>query len=656
MNFNLKTQFSPAGDQPYAIKKIVEGFKKGIKKQTLLGVTGSGKTYTASSVIQSLGLPTLVLTHNKTLAAQLYEEFKTFFPDNAVGYFVSYYDYYQPEAYIVHENKYIEKDAKINTEIERLRHQAVKNLVTSKHSIVIGTVSSVYGIGAPKDYLNNILTIRKGDLIEPKQIGKKLVSMGYVYETGSISNGTFERQNDTMKIKTPEEEDSILIEWFGNEIESIKKIHTISRERKSSEKKVTVFPSTLHVVNNENREKIFCDIKEEMESQEDLFKKEEKSIEAQRIREKTLYDLEQIQTFGTVKGIENYSRHFQQRKQGEPPTCLVDFFPDNFLTIIDESHVSIPQFKAMPKGDRSRKKSLVDHGFRLPSAYDNRPLQFNELMDKTDKTLFVSATPGFWEIENSEKITEQIIRPTYLTDPKIEVHSKSKQINHILKEIKKAKSKGNRVLIIALTQKMSEEISEFLQEKNINAGWIHAKVKTLERLKIIHQLRSGKIDCLVGVNLLREGLDLPEVSTIAILDADKQGFLRSTKSLIQIIGRASRHLDGRVLLYADSISPSMSEAIGETSRRREIQKEYNKKNNKEPRSIKKSIKMSKLFLIGEEESINSKDYKKGINVIEKLEKEMLLHADNLEFELAAALRDRIEALAEEIETWGSKSE
>ena len=656
MNFNLKTQFSPAGDQPYAIKKIVEGFKKGIKKQTLLGVTGSGKTYTASSVIQSLGLPTLVLTHNKTLAAQLYEEFKTFFPDNAVGYFVSYYDYYQPEAYIVHENKYIEKDAKINTEIERLRHQAVKNLVTSKHSIVIGTVSSVYGIGAPKDYLNNILTIRKGDLIEPKQIGKKLVSMGYVYETGSISNGTFERQNDTMKIKTPEEEDSILIEWFGNEIESIKKIHTISRERKSSEKKVTVFPSTLHVVNNENREKIFCDIKEEMESQEDLFKKEEKSIEAQRIREKTLYDLEQIQTFGTVKGIENYSRHFQQRKQGEPPTCLVDFFPDNFLTIIDESHVSIPQFKAMPKGDRSRKKSLVDHGFRLPSAYDNRPLQFNELMDKTDKTLFVSATPGFWEIENSEKITEQIIRPTYLTDPKIEIHSKSKQINHILKEIKKAKSKGNRVLIIALTQKMSEEISEFLQEKNINAGWIHAKVKTLERLKIIHQLRSGKIDCLVGVNLLREGLDLPEVSTIAILDADKQGFLRSTKSLIQIIGRASRHLDGRVLLYADSISPSMSEAIGETSRRREIQKEYNKKNNKEPRSIKKSIKMSKLFLIGEEESINSKDYKKGINVIEKLEKEMLLHADNLEFELAAALRDRIEALAEEIETWGSKNE
>ena len=651
MNFNLKTQFSPTGDQPKAIKSIVKGFEEGSKKQTLLGVTGSGKTYTVSNVIQSLGLPTLVLTHNKTLAAQLYEEFKTFFPNNAVGYFVSYYDYYQPEAYIVHENKYIEKDAKINTEIERLRHQAVKNLITSKHSVIIGTVSSVYGIGAPKDYLNKILAIKKGDLIEPKDIGKRLVSMGYVYETGSISNGTFERQNDTMKIKTPEEEDSILIEWFGNEIESIKKIHTISREKISSEEKVTIFPSTLHVVNDKNREKIFCEIKEEMKVRESSFKKEEKMIEAERIREKTLYDLEQIQTFGTVKGIENYSRHFQQRKKGEPPTCLVDFFPKDFLTIIDESHVSIPQFKGMPKGDRSRKKSLIDHGFRLPSAYDNRPLNFDELMKKTNKTLFVSATPGSWEIENSEKITEQIIRPTYLIDPKIEIHSRSNQINHILKEIKKAKSKGDRVLIIALTQKMSEEISEFLQEKNINSGWLHAKVKTLERIKIIHQLRSGKIDCLVGVNLLREGLDLPEVSTIAILDADKQGFLRSTKSLIQIIGRASRHLNGKVVLYADSISPSMSEAIGETSRRREIQKEYNKKNNKKPKSIKKSIKMSKLFLIGEEESISSKDYSKGIKLIQKMEKEMLLHADNLEFELAAALRDRIEAMAEEIETW-----
>jgi len=651
VNFNLKTQFSPAGDQPKAIESIVKGFKEGSKKQTLLGVTGSGKTYTVSNVIQSLGLPTLVLTHNKTLAAQLYEEFKTFFPNNAVGYFVSYYDYYQPEAYIVHENKYIEKDAKINTEIERLRHQAVKSLITSKHSVIIGTVSSVYGIGAPRDYLNKILPIKKGDLIEPKDIGKRLVSMGYVYETGSISNGTFERQNDTMKIQTPEEEDSIVIEWFGNEIESIKKVHTISREKISSEERVTIFPSTLHVVNDKNREKIFCEIKEEMKVRENFFKQEEKMIEAERIREKTLYDLEQIQTFGTVKGIENYSRHFQQRKKGEPPTCLVDFFPENFLTIIDESHVSIPQFKGMPKGDRSRKKSLIEHGFRLPSAYDNRPLNFDELMKKTNKTLFVSATPGSWEIENSEKITEQIIRPTYLTDPKIEIRSRSNQINHILKEIKKAKSNGDRVLIITLTQKMSEEISEFLQEKNINSGWLHAKVKTLERIKIIHQLRSGKIDCLVGVNLLREGLDLPEVSTIAILDADKQGFLRSTKSLIQIIGRASRHLNGRVVLYADSISPSMSEAIGETSRRREIQKEYNKKNNKKPRSIKKSIKMSKLFLIGEEESISSKDYNKGMKLIQKLEKEMLLHADNLEFELAAALRDRIEAFVEEIETW-----
>ena len=653
MNFHLKTQFSPAGDQPKAIEKIVKGFNEGTQKQTLLGVTGSGKTYTVSNVIQSLNLPTLVLTHNKTLAAQLYEEFKTFFPHNAVGYFVSYYDYYQPEAYIVHENKYIEKDAKINSEIERLRHQAVMNLITSKHPIIIGTVSSVYGIGAPKDYIDNILSLKKGESIEPKIVGKKLVSMGYTYEMGSISSGTFERQNDMMKIQAPEKENSIIIEWFGNEIESIKKVNPISREKISSEEKVTIFPSTLHVIDDKNRKKVFKEIKKEMKNQENFFKKAGKLIEAERIREKTLYDIEQIQTFGTVKGIENYSRHFQQRKEGEPPTCLIDFFPNEFLTIIDESHVSIPQFKGMPKGDRSRKKSLIDHGFRLPSAYDNRPLTFKELMKKVDKTLFVSATPGDWEIEKSEKITEQIIRPTYLTDPKIEIRPKEKQINDILEEIKKAKSKGNRVLIIALTQKMSEEISEFLQEKNINSGWLHAKVKTLERIKIIHQLRSGKIDCLVGVNLLREGLDLPEVSTIAILDADKQGFLRSTRSLIQIIGRASRHINGKVVLYADSISPSMSDSIGETSRRREIQKAYNKKNKKKPESIKKSVKMSKIFLIGEEESINSKDYKKGLKIVKKLEKEMLLHADNLEFELAAALRDRIEAITEEMKNWDS---
>ena len=651
MNFNLKADFSPAGDQPFAIKEICQSFSEGASRQILMGVTGSGKTYTVSNIIKNLNLPTLVLTHNKTLGAQLYEEFKKFFPENDVGYFVSYYDYYQPEAYIVHESKYIEKDARINAEIERLRNQAVKKLVTSSHPIIIGTVSSLYGIGAPKDYIENVMNIRKGDSIEPKKVAEKLLSIGYIYEMGAISNGTFERQNDSMKIQTADDENSILLEWFGDEIDSIASIDSISREKNADLEKVSIFPSTLHIMSDKNRNKIFENIKNELNHRISFFNREDKILESERLKQKTLYDLEQIKTFGTVKGIENYSRHFQQRKEGDPPTCLIDFFPKKFLTIIDESHASIPQFKAMPKGDHSRKKSLIEHGFRLPSAYDNRPLTFEELRKKIDKTLFVSATPGLWEMENCEKITEQIIRPTYLTDPKIEIHPRKKQINHILKEIKKAKSKNDRILVIALTQKMSEEISQFLQEKNIKSGWLHAKIKTFERIKIIHDLRSGKIDCLVGVNLLREGLDLPEVSTIAILDADKQGFLRSTRSLIQIMGRASRHINGKVLLYADSISPSMDEAIKETSRRRQIQKEYNKNHGKKPKGIKKSIKMSKLFLIGEEDLLSSKDYKKGIRLIKKLENEMLNHADNLEFELAASLRDRIEAISEEIEMW-----
>lgn len=642
--FNLVSKYKPTGDQPEAIKELVDGINKGQKSQVLMGVTGSGKTFTMANVIASVNKPTLVLAHNKTLAGQLYGEFKEFFPNNAVEYFVSYYDYYQPEAYVPQTDSYIEKDAKINDEIDELRHKATASLLSRKDVIVIASVSCIYGIGEVEDYKNKMLTLTKGQTIERDDVLKKLVEMLYERSIYDLSRGTFRVKGDIIEIiPANEHTHGILIEFFGDVIERICTIDTVTGAIINEKQSISIFPAS-HFVTNDDKLKISIErILKELDERCLYFKEHNKLIEEQRIRERTKYDMEMLSETGFCRGIENYSRHISLREEGETPTTLIDFFPKDFLLIVDESHVTIPQVRGMYNGDRARKQNLVDYGFRLPSVLDNRPLKFEEFEKKLNQTIYVSATPGDYELNlvNNQTVN-QIIRPTGLLDPIVEVRPTKNQIDNLLDEIHNRIDKNERVLITTLTIKMAEELTNYLKNIDIKVAYLHNEIKTLERMRIIRDLRLGTYDVVVGINLLREGMDIPEVSLIAIMDADKQGFLRSTRSLIQTIGRCARNSSGKVIMYADTISDSMQEAITETKRRREIQEKYNKEHNIIPKTIIKEIRE----LISNK--IETKDTKKNKltkkekeDMIDRLKKEMNDAAKKLDFERATELRDII---------------
>lgn len=638
--FNLVSKYSPTGDQPIAINKLVDGFKTGIKNQVLKGVTGSGKTFTMANVIEKVNKPTLILAHNKTLAGQLYAEFKELFPNNHVEYFVSYYDYYQPEAYVASSDTYIEKDASINDEIDELRHSATSALLNYDDVIVVASVSCIYGIGEIEEYKNKMLTINKGQIIDRDFIIEKLVEMLYERNNLDFKRGTFRVKGDIVEIvPISEHNKGIRIEFFGDEVERISEFDLLTGVITQDKKTVSLFPASHFVTNEEKLKKAIKNIRLELDEQLDKFQKENKLLEYQRLKERTNYDLELLEETGFCRGVENYSRQIALKKAGETPTTLIDFFGDDFLLIIDESHVTIPQIRGMYNGDRARKEVLVDYGFRLPSALDNRPLKFNEFENKVDKVMYVSATPGEYELEKSSCIVEQVIRPTGLLDPTIEVVPTKGQIDDLVKRINDVKNKNEKVLVTTLTIRMAEELTQYLKSINLKVAYLHSEIKTLERLKIINDLRSGKYDVLVGINLLREGLDIPEVSFVAIMDADKQGFLRSDRSLIQTIGRAARNVNGHVVMYADRISDSMQIAINETNRRRKIQMEYNRKNNITPKTIVKDIR--KVVSNNDDDKIkiekrSKTDTKK---LIVEIENEMKEAARTLDFERAMELRD-----------------
>ena len=589
--FKLVSKYKPNGDQPQAIEKLVDGLNKGYKEQILLGATGTGKTFTMANIINKVNKPTLVIAHNKTLAGQLYNEFKELFPENRVEYFVSYYDYYQPEAYVPSTDTYIEKDSMINDEIDELRHSATSSLISRDDVIVVASVSCIYGIGEIEEYKKKMLTLNVGDTIDRDIILKKLVDMLYERNDMDLKRGTFRVRGDSLEIvPSSERNNAILIEWFGDEIDRISEVDTITGHVIKNKKTISIFAAS-HFVTDEEKLKVSIErIEKEKEERIKYFKENNKLIEAQRIEERVNYDMEMLRETGFCRGIENYSRHIALKEEGEAPCTLIDFFPKDFLLLIDESHVTIPQIKAMYNGDRARKMNLVDYGFRLPSALDNRPLKFEEFEKKINKVIYVSATPGDYEMSHAkDKVVEQIIRPTGLLDPKIEVRPTKNQIDNLIEEITKQNEKNERTLITTLTIRMAEELTNYLKSLDIKVAYLHNEIKTLERLKIIRELRLGKYDVVVGINLLREGIDIPEVSLIAIMDADKQGFLRTTRSLIQTIGRAARNASGRVIMYADTISDSMNEAITETNRRRKIQEEYNIKHNIVPKTILKEI-------------------------------------------------------------------
>ena len=641
--FELVSKFKPTGDQPEAIKELVNGLNQGKKSQVLLGVTGSGKTFTMANVIKEVNKPTLVLAHNKTLAGQLYSEFKEFFPNNAVEYFVSYYDYYQPEAYVPSTDSYIEKDAKINDEIDELRHRATSALLSRRDVIVVASVSCIYGIGEVEDYLNKMLTLNKGQNIDRNDVMKKLVDMLYERSMYDISRGTFRVRGDIIEIIPASNRDKgISIEFFGDEIDRICEFDVVTGTILKEKQTVSIFPASHFVTNDEKLKEAVKRIKEELEERIKYFKDRNKFIEEQRIRERTNYDMEMLLETGFCRGVENYSRHLALRGEGETPTTLIDFFPDDFLLIVDESHVTIPQVRGMFNGDRARKQNLVDYGFRLPSALDNRPLTFSEFEKKLNQTIYVSATPGDYEMDLvNNNVVEQVIRPTGLLDPLIEVRSTKNQIDDLINEINNRIERNERVLITTLTIKMAEELTEYLKNMDIKVTYLHNEIKTLERLKIIHDLRIGEHDVVVGINLLREGIDIPEVSLIAIMDADKQGFLRSERSLIQTIGRCARNSEGKVIMYADTISESMDIAIQETKRRREIQEEYNRKHNIKPTTIIKEIREVISNQIEDTTKKKTLSKKDKANMIDKLNKEMREAASRLDFERAMELRDII---------------
>lgn len=643
--FVLKSPFTPSGDQPEAIEALSDGIIKGDKGQILLGVTGSGKTYTIANVIEKVNRPTLVLAHNKTLAAQLCSEFKEFFPDNAVEFFVSYYDYYQPEAYIPQTDTFIEKDAAINDEIDKLRHSATMALFERRDVIVVASVSCIYGLGDPEDYSEMVVSLRPGMETDRDEIIGRLVDMQYERNDINFTRNKFRVHGDVLEVfPSSENEKAVRIEFFGDEIERICEINTVTGEILGTRSHIAIYPASHYVTNKAKLERAIQGIEKELNERVKYFNDHGKLLEAQRISQRTNYDIEMMREVGFCQGIENYSRHISGREKGSAPYTLIDYFPDDFLLVIDESHVTIPQVKAMYAGDKSRKDNLVEYGFRLPSAYDNRPLTFSEFEERINQVVFVSATPAEYEKEHSERTVEQVIRPTGLLDPEIEVRPVEGQIDDLVGEINERTEKGERVLVTTLTKKMAEALTDHMQKLGIKVRYMHSEVETIERMEIIRDLRLGVFDVLIGINLLREGLDLPEVSLIAILDADKEGFLRSTTSLIQTIGRAARNAEGKVIMYADSVTDAMREAIDETERRRKIQSDYNEKHNIKPKTVKKAVR-EVIKTVKETKDTGKKDK----NILEKLENEMKKAASELRFEDAAKLRDRIERIRGEID-------
>ncbi len=649
-DFKIVSKFKPTGDQPQAIDRLVDGITKGDKCQTLLGVTGSGKTFTMASIVERVKKPTLVVAHNKTLAAQLYSEFKEFFPENAVEYFVSYYDYYQPEAYIPHTDTFIEKDASINEELDRMRHSATYSLLTRRDVIIVASVSCIYGLGDPSEYEKQNILLHRGLEIDRNELLRKLVDIHYERNDINFVRGTFRVRGDVIEIiPSQSQKNAFRIEMFGDEIDRICEVDVITGEILMEVKQVMIFPANHYTASRDKTLNAIEMIDRDIDIRYKELIESEKLLEAQRIKQRTNYDMEMLREVGYCTGVENYSRYFDGRSPGEPPYTLLDYFPDDFLIFVDESHVSLPQIRGMYAGDRSRKESLVEYGFRLPAAYDNRPLRFNEFEKKINQIVFVSATPGEYELSHSTQIAEQIIRPTGLIDPEITIRPVKGQIDDIIGEIRKTVGNGFRVLITTLTKKMAEDLTDYLKEVNIKVRYLHSDIVTIERTKIIKDLRLGTFDVLVGINLLREGLDIPEVALVAILDADKEGFLRSDTSLIQIIGRAARNSESKVIMYADRITDSMRRAIDETNRRRSIQVEYNEKHGITPTTIIKPIHEA---IRSEEIAENKEEYVESIlDIVENikmLEEKMQEAAVNLEFEKAAELRDRIFELKEKL--------
>ncbi|MFQ5443961.1 MAG: excinuclease ABC subunit UvrB [Nitrospinales bacterium] len=653
--FNLKADFKPAGDQPQAIKKLVDNIRTNVGHQTLLGVTGSGKTFTIANVVQEIQKPTLVMAHNKTLAAQLYHEFKEFFPENAVGYFVSYYDFYQPEAYLAHTDTYIEKDASINDEIDKMRHQATRALFERPDVLIVASVSCIYGLGSPEAYHGMILFVEKGMTIERDHVLKKLVEIQYKRNDIDFQRGTFRAHGDVVEIlPVYEREEAIRIEFFGDQIEKILCFDPLTREPLRELDRMGIYPASHYVTPKPNLKLAEKAIRQELLERIHYFESNNLLVEAQRIDQRTMFDLEMMKEIGYCKGIENYSRHLMGREPGLPPPTLLDYFPKDSLIVIDESHATVPQLNGMYNGDHSRKESLIRYGFRLPSAFDNRPLKFPELESHLNNVIYVSATPSLYEIERSlDHIVELIVRPTGLTDPPVEVRKVDGQVDDLYKEILVHAERNERTLVTTLTKRFAEDLTEHYSEMGLRVKYMHSDISTLERIQIIRELRMGEFDALVGINLLREGLDIPEVSLIAILDADKAGFLRSTTSLIQTSGRAARHISGRVIMYADSITPAMQDAFNEMDRRRKIQIKFNEEHNITPTSIQKSIreslgyeeKFSLAPMVQEEEDEYGSPSELS-NLIARLEKEMYSAARELEFERAAQLRDRVKKLKE----------
>ena len=646
--FKLSADFTASGDQPSAVSQLSEGISKGFGKQTLLGVTGSGKTYTMACIVEKIQKPTLVIAHNKTLAAQLATEFKEFFPENAVEYFVSYYDYYQPEAYVPRTDTYIEKDADINEELDKLRHSATRSLLTRKDVLIVASVSCIFGLGAPEEYQGFVASVKKGESKSQRDLIRKLVDMQYERNDYDLARGRFRVRGDTLEILPAYEQLGIRIEFWGDEVEKITHLDTLTGEIIGDKESVEIYPAKHFVTSKEKLQMAIRDIGKELELHLKHLKSSDKLLEAQRLESRTKYDLEMLEIAGYCAGVENYSRHLSQRAAGSTPYTLLDYFPDDFLLFVDESHMTLPQLRAMYRGDQSRKETLVEYGFRLPSALDNRPLNFGEFEKRVNQVVFVSATPGPYEMENSSVTAEQVIRPTGLLDPFIEVKPVTGQIDDLLDQIDTRVKKGERILVTTLTKRMSEELSDYLKESGIRTQYLHSEIDTLERSEILRDLRMGVYDVLVGINLLREGLDLPEVSLVAILDADKEGFLRSRTSLIQTIGRASRHIDGKVIMYADKMTDSMKNAIEETDRRRLIQQSYNEENGITPQGIRKTIRditerVKSVVEPSRDDLINGLELPKEdlIRLIKDLQLQMKSASKDLEFEKAAIVRDQI---------------
>lgn len=650
--FNITSKYEPTGDQPKAIDQLTAGINKGNREQTLLGVTGSGKTFTMANVVQQVQKPTLVLCHNKTLAAQLYGEFRQFFPDNAVQYFVSYYDYYQPEAYIPRSDTFIEKDSSINEEIDRLRHAATMSLLTRKDVLIVASVSCIYGLGNPADYIEMSVAVKVGEIRKRDKLLRLLTDIQYNRNDMNFIRGTFRVRGDTVEVFPAAEEVAYRIEFFGDEVERIRKVDPLTGEVLGEQKELKVFPGKHFVTPHEKLMHAIKGINGELEVRLDQLKGAGKLLEAQRLQQRTKFDVEMLEQTGMVPGIENYSRFLSNREAGEQPATLIDYFPDDFLLFVDESHITMPQVRGMYNGDRARKETLVEYGFRLPSALDNRPLKFDEFERHINQAVYVSATPAEWEVGRSSQVVQQVIRPTGLLDPKIEVRPIEHQVDDLIKEIRSTVDKGQRVLVTTLTKRMAEDLTEYLQESGIKVQYLHSEITTLDRLDILHDLRSGKYDVVVGINLLREGLDLPEVSLVTILDADKEGFLRGEAALVQTIGRAARHVEGRVVMYADNMTRSMKVAIDTTNERRKIQTEYNEKHGITPEGIQKALSER---MRAEEEAetadvkpLDIKEIPRGERkkLIDDLTNQMQMASENLQFEKAASLRDQIEEIKE----------